>query len=180
MTYIRWVLPSSDFIPSLNQIGRKIPKLCTFFTFRLVGWLGSRPVWPVSMLKSLQIKYICFVLPFRDYIPSFNQIDWKMPKLCSFFTFRLVGWLDGRPVWLVSTLKSLQMKCIRRVPPFRDYIPSFNQIGWKMPKLCKFFTFRPVGWLGGRPVWPVGMLKCILSTYTYWVIPFRDSILNFN
>ena len=116
-----------------------------FFTFKLVGWLGSRPVWPVSMLKSLQIKYICWVLPFRDYIPSFNQICWKIPKLCMFFTFRLVGWLVGRPV---SMLKSLQFKYICWVLPFRDYLPNFNQIGWKMLKLCTFFTFRLVGWLG--------------------------------
>ena len=24
-------------------------KLCTFFTYWLVGWLGGRPVWPVSL-----------------------------------------------------------------------------------------------------------------------------------
>ena len=122
-----------------------MPKLCTFFALRLVGWLGGRPVWPVNMLKSVQIKCICWVLQFRDYIPSFNQIGWKMPKLCMFFTFRLVGLLGGR---LVSILKSLQIKYIWWVLPFKDYIPSFTQIGWKMPKLCMFFTFRLVGWLG--------------------------------
>ena len=70
-----------------------MPKLGTFFTFRPVGWLGGKLVWPVSKLKSLQFKYICWVLPFRDYIPNFNQIGRKMPKLCTLFTFRLVGWL---------------------------------------------------------------------------------------
>ena len=147
------VLLFRDYIPSFNQIGWKIPKLCTFFTFRLVGWLGGRPVWLVSMLKSLQIKYIRWVLPFRDYIPSFNQISWKMPKLCTFFTFRLVGWLGGRPVWPVGMLKCIWITYTCWVIPFRDSIPNFNQIGWKMPKLCTFFTFRLVGWLGGRLVW---------------------------
>ena len=33
----RWFENSRVF---LNQIGWKMPKLCTFFTFRLVGWLG--------------------------------------------------------------------------------------------------------------------------------------------
>ena len=86
--------PFRDFIPSFNQIGWKMPKLCTFFTYRLISWFGGRPIWPVSMLKSLWIRYVCWVLPFRDYISSFNQIGWKMPKLCTFFTVRLVGWLD--------------------------------------------------------------------------------------
>ena len=155
-------------------------KLCTFFTFRLVGWLGGRLVWPVSMLKSLQFKYICWVLPFRDYIPSFNQIGWKMQKLCTFLTFRLVGWSGGRPVWPVSMLKSLQFKYICWVLPFRDYIPSFNQISWKMPKLCTFFTFRLVAWLGGRLVWPVRMLKPSRFKYLYWVLLVWDYIPSFN
>ena len=67
--------------------------------------------------------------------------------------------------------------CISWVLPFRNPIPSFNQIDWKISKLCKFFTFKPVGWLGGRPVWPVGMLKFIWITYLCGVIPFKDSIL---
>ena len=102
--------------------------------------MASWPIWPVSMLKSLQIKYICWVLPFRDYIPNFNQIGRKMPKLCTFFTIRLVGWWGARPVWPVSMLKSLQIKYICWVLPFRDSIPNFSQIGWKMPKLCTFLV----------------------------------------
>ena len=156
---ICWVLPFRDYIPSFNQIGWKMPKSCTFFTFWLVGQLGGRSVWPVSMLKSLQFKYICWVLPFKHYIPSFNQISWKMPKLCTFFTFRLVAWLGGRLVWPVSMLKPSWFKYFYWVLLFRDCIPSFIQIGWKMSKLCRFFTLRLVGWLGSRLVWLVSMLK---------------------
>ena len=146
----------------------------------MVGWLGGRPVWPFCMLKSLWITNICLVLLFRDFIPSFDQIDWKMLKFCTFFTFRLVGWLGGRPVWSVSMLKSLWIKFICWVLPFRDYIPSFNRISWKMPKLCMFFTLRLVGLLGGRPVWPVNMLKFVEIKYICWVLLFRDYIQSFN
>ena len=34
--------------------------------------MGGRLVWPVSTLKSIQIKYICRVLPFRDYMIFFK------------------------------------------------------------------------------------------------------------
>ena len=115
-----------------NQL--KNTKVLQSFIFRWpVGWLSGKPVWPFSILKYLWIKNICWVLP------SFNQIDLKMPQLCTFSTFssRLVCWLGGRLVWLVSILQSLQIKFICWVLPFKDYIP-FNQIGWKMPKLCTF------------------------------------------
>ena len=82
------------------------------------------------------------VLPFWVSIPSYKLTGWKIAVLCTFFTFRLVGWLGGRLVWQDKIV------CIRWVLPFRDSIPSFNQIGWKMPNLCMFFTFWLVGWLG--------------------------------
>ena len=143
-----------------------------FFTFRLVGWLGGRPVWPVSMLKRIKITFISWIHPFRDSITNFNHIRWKMPKICMFFTFGLVGWLGGRPVWLVSMLKSLQFKYICWVLPFRDYIPSFNQISWKMPKLCTFFTFWLVGWLAGLSDC-IGYWYWVYNILVYWVFPIH-------
>ena len=52
----------------------------------------------LSLVTFGMVHPVCLVFPFRDSIPNFNQIGWKMPKLCTFFTFRPVGWL-GRLGW---------------------------------------------------------------------------------
>ena len=51
------------------------------------GFVKWRCQIAVCMLKSLQIKYICWVLPLREYITSLNQIGMKNAEVMNIFHF---------------------------------------------------------------------------------------------
>ena len=139
------------------------------------NWLGGRLVWPVSMLKSFQIKYIYWVLPFREYIRSFNQIGWKMSKLCTFFTFRLVGWFG----WL-HCLKFLETLLISRQGHMMYHMYKKKSIAQSVQEIWAFIVWVKKGTtISGHDSGYGGPWKCpdmMTSNVSLLIVFSRQSV----
>ena len=78
-----------------------MPQLCSFFIFRLVGWLGGRLVWPVMIETCRLHHWLALELYFYNLMDfcHFSKANWpnfevKMTlnnKICSTTTTLLRG-----------------------------------------------------------------------------------------